>query len=105
VPTGPLSDYLHHDDLGSRNLLKVDTQGFELEVLRGAEGLLDRFSAIYCELSFKELYVGQPLASEVIAYLFQRNWSLAGIYNVISEGNLGPLQADMLFLRPHELQT
>jgi FkbM family methyltransferase len=100
VPCGPLSDYLRHDDLGQKNLLKVDTQGSELQVLRGAEGLLDRFSAIYCELSFVELYVGQSLASEVIAYLFHRQFNLVGVYNITSGRNLGPLQADMLFVRP-----
>jgi FkbM family methyltransferase len=99
VPCGPLSDYLRQDDLGEENLLKIDTQGFELPVLRGAEGLLDRFSVIYCELSFRELYVGQSLASEAIAYLFQRQFNLAGVYNLTSAPNLGHLQADMLFVR------
>lgn len=99
VPCGPLSDYLRDDEFGEENLLKVDTQGFELPVLRGAEGLLDRFSAIYCELSFRELYVGQSLASEAIAYLFQRQFDLAGVYNITSARNLGQLQADMLFVR------
>jgi FkbM family methyltransferase len=105
VPCGPLSDYLRDDDLGQKNLLKVDTQGFELQVLRGAEGLLDRFSAIYCELSFMELYVGQSLASEVIAYLFHRQFSLVGVYNITSARNFGPLQADMLFVRPQEIEA
>lgn len=99
VPSGPLSDYLNPDELGTKNLLKIDTQGFELEVLRGAEGLLDRFSAIYCELSFTELYVGQPLASEVVSYLLQRQFNLAGVYNVTSAKDLGQVQADMLFFR------
>ena len=99
VPCGPLSDYLKDDDLGEENLLKIDTQGFELPVLRGAEGVLDRFSVIYCELSFRELYVGQSLASEAIAYLFQRQFNLAGVYNLASAPSLGQIQADMLFFR------
>jgi FkbM family methyltransferase len=99
VPCGRLSEYLRDDDLGQKNLLKIDTQGFELQVLRGAEGLLDRFTAIYCELSFQELYVGQSLASEVIAYLFHRQFSLVGVYNISSVPKLGQLQADMLFVR------
>jgi hypothetical protein len=105
VPCGPLSDYLRNDELGEDNLLKVDTQGFELPVLRGAEGLLDRFSVIYCELSFRELYVGQSLASEAIAYLFQHQFNLAGVYNLTSALNLGQLQADMLFVRPQKSES
>lgn len=103
VPCGSLPDYLRPDDLGQKNLLKIDTQGFELQVLRGAEQLLDRFSAIYCELSFVELYVGQPLASEIISYPFQRQFSLAGVYNITAARNFGFLQADMLFARPKKI--
>lgn len=99
VPCGPLSDFLGPTDLVGRCLMKVDVQGFELEVLRGAEEMLDRFSAIYCELSFVELYVGQPLASEVIAYLHGRNFDLAGVYNIATTREAGPIQADMLFMR------
>jgi FkbM family methyltransferase len=99
VPCGPLSDYLRDSDLGRKNLLKVDTQGFELQVLRGAESLLDRFDVIYCEISFVELYVGQALASEVISYLHHRNFDLAGVYNIGSGPKDGQLQADMLFVR------
>lgn len=98
APCGPLSDFLREGDLGARNLLKIDTQGFELEVLRGAEDLLGRFAAIYCELSFVELYSGQPLASEVIGYLGARGFNLAGVYNAASAPVLGSVQADMLFL-------
>jgi FkbM family methyltransferase len=99
VPSGPLLDFVCDDDLGKSNLLKVDTQGFELEVLRGAESLLDRFSVIYCEVSFVELYVGQALASDVITYLFHHQFDLKGVYNIASSRNVGPLQADMLFFR------
>jgi FkbM family methyltransferase len=99
VPCGPLSDYLRDDELGQQNLLKVDTQGFELQVLRGAEGLLDKISAVYCELSFRELYVDQPLASEVIAYLHDQQFFLAGVYNITLNPVIGQLQADMLFVR------
>src|SRR5207302_4271075 len=47
VPTGPLSDFLAAGDLGRQNLLKIDVQGFELEVLKSAETLLPRFRWIY----------------------------------------------------------
>jgi FkbM family methyltransferase len=99
VPCGPISDFLRHDELGKRNLLKVDTQGFELQVLRAAEGVLDKISVVYCELSFRELYVDQPLASEVIAYLHDQQLFLAGVYNITSNPMVGQLQADMLFVR------
>lgn len=99
VPCGPLSDYLQERDLGVSNLLKIDTQGFELHVLRGAANLLGRFSVIYCELSFVELYTGQALASEVIAFLHGHGFNVAGVYNISSGQKAQQLQADVLFVR------
>jgi len=99
VPCGPLGDFIADDDFGQRNLLKIDVQGFELEVLRGAEGLLDRFAAIYCELSFMELYVGQPLAEEIIDFLTGRGFRSAGTYNMTLSPDGKPVQADGLFIR------
>ena len=99
VPCGPLADFVADGELGSRNLLKIDVQGLELEVLRGAAPLLGRFAAIYCELSFVELYVGQALADEIVDFLAGHGYRRAGTYNTIlcSKGN--PVQADVLFLR------
>jgi hypothetical protein len=99
VRCGPLSDFLDEREFGACNLLKIDTQGSELDVLRGAAELLARFQAVYCEVSFLELYAGQALASEVVAYLFERGFELSGIYNLQSSPTLGLLQADMLFTR------
>ena len=49
-----------------------DEQGFELTALQGCEELLDRFEWVYAECSFIELYEGQALADEVIAWLRER---------------------------------
>jgi FkbM family methyltransferase len=99
VACGPLSDFITESDLEGRSLLKIDVQGFELEVLRGSVTLLSKFDAIYCELSFIELYAGQPLAAQIIAFLSDRNFRLAGIYNISSSSSVGQVQADALFLK------
>jgi len=97
VPVGPLSDFLKVDDLGERNLLKIDVQGFELEVLKSAVSLLPRFRWIYAECSSVPLYEGQALADEVIQWLKLRQFDLIGRFNP-SRGRDGtPLQADLLF--------
>jgi FkbM family methyltransferase len=46
--------------------LKIDTQGFESEVLAGATETLSRVSVVQCELSLVELYVGQPQFLDVL---------------------------------------
>lgn len=42
-----------------RILLKIDTQGYEDRVLRGAEGVFDQIQIIYIEMSLTPLYEGE----------------------------------------------
>lgn len=87
-------------EMGRRSLLKIDVQGYELEVLKSAGVLLSRFEWIYVECSYVPLYEGQPLADEVIAFLVERGFALSGHYNVsFVKGAPEPLQADLLFVR------
>ena len=68
-------DLLQPDD---RVYLKLDVQGFELEVLRGAEQTLDRVVALDVELSQTELYTGAPLMGDVVGHLADRGFELVG---------------------------
>jgi FkbM family methyltransferase len=52
-----------------RLMLKIDTQGSELSVLKGAADLLPEIRLLELELSFAPVYVGQPLFDEVYAFL------------------------------------
>jgi FkbM family methyltransferase len=80
-------------------LLKIDVQGFELEVLKGATDLLPHIDAIYVEASYVELYEGQALHEEVEHFLTEAGFSLDGRYNTyVHQGE--PVQADLLFRRP-----
>lgn len=49
--------------------LKVDTQGFEHEVIRGAAGMLAGCRAVELELSLTPLYEGQLLVGEMIGLM------------------------------------
>ena len=75
----PLDAFLKREELSDIALLKIDVQGYELEVLKGCESLLDLFDAVYVECSFVELYEGQALAYEVIDWMHERSFCLAGM--------------------------
>lgn len=84
------------------SLLKIDTQGNELQVLRGAEGVLDNIAHVLVESSFVELYDGQALASDVTRYMSDRGFDLRMVYDVRTSRRTGePLQADFVFSRVH----
>lgn len=97
VKIGPLSDYVMPEEIVSPALLKLDVQGYELEALRGCEDLLNRFSHVYAECSFVELYSGQALVDDIVAWLRERGWCLSGIHNMIYDRQGRSIQADFLF--------
>lgn len=99
VRVAPLGDFIDEMDLERPSLLKIDVQGFELEVLKGSDDCLDRFDAVYVEASFVQLYNGQPFASDIIDYLHQRGFRLRGIYNLSQMSDGRAVQADFLFDR------
>ena len=78
-------------------LLKIDVQGYELEVLKGADSVLPFFKFIIIELSSQELYESQPMAKEVINYLLKYNFILVKTYNKSLDKYSNTIQADYLF--------
>lgn len=97
VEVGPLSRFLPAERIVAPALLKIDVQGYEAAVLDGCDDLLDRFEWIYCELSFRELYLGQTLADGIVGRLARRGFALALVNNLVHDGQGLPVQADFLF--------
>ena len=86
-------------------LLKVDTQGYEMEVLKGASNSLSKIAALQIELSLTPLYDGAPLFENVVAHVrtagFVPYWFLPGFWNPASHQQL---QMDGLFVREEFVQ-
>jgi len=99
VRVGTLDEFIPEARIGEAALLKIDVQGYELNVLKGCTLLLDKFQYIYCECSFVELYTGQATADEVIIFLSNRGFKLIGTYNVnFDASGRTSIQADLLFV-------
>ena len=99
VRVAPLREFIPAAKIEAPALLKVDVQGYELQALRGCEDLLNRFAYVYAECSFMELYAGQALADEVIAWLRERGFKLRGVHNMDYDRGGRAIQADFLFAR------
>jgi len=74
--------------------LKLDVQGAELAVLRGAGPLLDTVRVLDLEVEFNPIYRGQPLFADVDAFLRERGFSLWRLgelthYGLPGAGNAG----------------
>lgn len=59
--------------------LKIDTQGFELSVLKGAERSLTQINTIQLEMSLLPLYKGQALYTDILDFLHSRGYSLIDV--------------------------
>ena len=82
----------------TRALLKIDVQGVELNVLRGATAALRHCALVYVECSDVPLYDGQALRPEVEGFLQAQGFSPHGRFNhSFVNGRL--VQADYLFDR------
>jgi FkbM family methyltransferase len=80
--------------------LKIDTQGYEAEVLKGASRLMPRVRALECELSLVPLYDGQPLIDEMIATIYRMGFRMVGVAPAFFQAETGDtLQVDGTFLR------
>ncbi len=99
VLVSPLSQLISSASIPLAALLKIDVQGFELEVLQGCEDILQKFSHLYVECSFMELYEGQSLAYQIIAWLEKRDFMLIGVHNMFYGKHGTAIQGDFLFAR------
>jgi FkbM family methyltransferase len=93
-----LDDYQTEAQIALPDLIKLDVQGFELEVLKGAVKCLKTTKAVIIEMSFKEYYVGQCQFHEIVGFLahFGLFIQAFGINTPLGE-KLG--QTDVLFMR------
>ncbi len=64
------------------SFIKIDTQGHDLNVLKGAEAILQRDAPmVVVEFIFVNLYQQQASPHAISAWLAERNYSLAGVFN------------------------
>lgn len=85
---------------GERTYLKIDTQGFEAQVLKGLTQHLKDIFAVQLELSLVPLYAGQELYRYFLDYLEERGFYLWSILPEFSDRRTGQmLQFDGIFVR------
>jgi FkbM family methyltransferase len=88
VPVTTLDAYAAKHGIDRIDLLKIDTQGFELRVLQGARGLLQagRVRSVLLELNFMALYQDQAPPYEVMAFLAKHDLHLVDFYEKCRQG-------------------
>jgi FkbM family methyltransferase len=81
-------------------VLKMDTQGYEEEVLKGATGILSRVVAIQMEISLVPLYQGAPGLVHIVSAMRDFGYELFQVvpgFRDVATGQL--LQLDGIFVK------
>jgi FkbM family methyltransferase len=90
---------------GDRVLVKIDTQGFDFEVLQGASVLLERVVAVQCELSIIPVYEGMTNPwREMVDWFEGQGFVLGGLFPLMRDDQLRLHEMDGVFVRPESLQ-
>jgi FkbM family methyltransferase len=92
------------------DMLKIDTQGTELAILRGAGKLLEHVRGVELEVEFVPQYEGQPLFADVDDFMREQGFMLRGLRRTSWRNHAGHAHAfgaqlihgDALYLR-HDL--
>ena len=84
------------------DFIKLDVQGYELEVLRGASQILEQAQAVLMEVSLIEINRGAPLMAEVVGFMADKGFEVCDILEL----HRRPLdratnQVDLLFVLPN----
>jgi FkbM family methyltransferase len=101
IEVSTVDSYCMQHEIPFIDLLKSDTQGFDLEVLKGAQELLNarKIRLIYLEITFQKLYQGIPRIDEIYRFIADHGFELVSFYNFYYlNGRAG--WTDALFIQP-----
>lgn len=87
-------------DPDSRAVLKVDTQGFERQVLDGGPQVCAWVQGIHIEASCVPLYEGQMLLPEIVAFVERQGMVVEGVELGFTATDGRMLQMDLIAFRP-----
>jgi hypothetical protein len=83
-----------------RVFLKLDTQGYDLQVLHGGGAALARVQALQSELSVRPLYQGAPSYVEALDRIRQHGYELSGVFPLERSADLRIIEFDCVMVRP-----
>jgi FkbM family methyltransferase len=98
VSVTTIDEFCKEHKIEKIDVLKIDTQGFELEVLKGARTsmLENRIGLLYFEVTFIDMYKGLPSFGELYDFAIDHGFELISIYPIKYKKNMAGW-TDILF--------
>jgi len=97
VPVRTLDDICAEYQVDQIDVLKIDVQGYERQVIRGAERILRHTANIIVEVDFVPVYEGQALFDEIQSELRTRGFRMKCYLSEYRSKTADLLHADALF--------
>jgi lipopolysaccharide transport system ATP-binding protein len=101
IETTTLDLWAVHNNVPVVDYIKIDTQGSELEILKGGVGALQTARCLEVEVEFNPIYLGQPIFSEIDIFLRSQGFVLWKLSNHVHYSRQGtpntPLADDHIF--------
>lgn len=107
APMEVLDELIAGGELPVPQFVKLDVQGFELQVLAGARRLLEQTQAVMLEVAMYDSDRSVPTAAEVIAFMTSRHFAWYDVAGIVRRPKDDALwQMDLLFLKAdHALRS
>jgi FkbM family methyltransferase len=103
VPIDTIDQFCARETIPQIDILKSDTQGYEMDVFRGAREMLNHgaIRLVYCEMIFSPQYTGQARFAEIYEFLVCHGFHLVSFYDIVHENGLASW-TDGLFLHKEQ---
>lgn len=101
IKVDTLNNFVLENNIQIIDLLKIDTEGFELEVLKGAASLLEnkQIKAILCEVALSKRNTRNTQLNDVTSFLDKYDYFFVGLYDTnVNYYNQGLAYSNALFI-------
>lgn len=101
IPTRTLNEVATKKGFAEVSLMKLDVQGYELEVLKGGDKVLPHTEAVLLEVSLLDIHKNVPLIRDVINFMYDYGFVVYDICGVSARRPLDRAlwQTDLLFVK------
>ncbi|MFL1012226.1 FkbM family methyltransferase [Flavisericum labens] len=100
VEVSTIDAFCNSNDIKHINFLKTDTEGYELNVLKGASSMMEenRIQFVFVEIFFNENYIGQSSFGDIYNFLLENRFELIRFYDVLYTNEGLASKTDALFV-------
>lgn len=95
-----IDEFCKNNAVSYINVLKTDTEGYELNVLKGASDMMKRnkIQFVYVEIFFNENYIGQSSFGDIYNFMLENRFELVRFYEILYTGDGVASKTDAMFI-------